>query len=133
VLTDLHDRMMTPDIYPNIAETYRRRIERLTEALSHPDDALEAADAIREVIDRIVVTPASSAAAIPSRCKASLAPSSTGSTAAENRATNQKPTPLHPNVGFGQWPGLSRPSTSLDRQRSQDAAARHKVGHDRVN
>lgn len=46
-----------PDIHPNIAETYRRRIERLTEALSHPDDAFEAADAIREVIDRIVVTP----------------------------------------------------------------------------
>ena len=50
----------TPDIHPNIAETYRRRIERLTEALSHPDDALEAADALREVIDRIVVTPGKS-------------------------------------------------------------------------
>ena len=47
----------TPDIHPNIAETYRCRIERLTEALDHPDDALEAADAIREVIDRIVITP----------------------------------------------------------------------------
>ena len=46
-----------PDIHPNISEAYRRRIERLTEALSHPDDALEAADAIREVIDRIVITP----------------------------------------------------------------------------
>ncbi len=46
-----------PDIHPGIAETYRRRIERLTAALNHPDDALEAADAIREVIDRIVVTP----------------------------------------------------------------------------
>ncbi|MGL4288103.1 MAG: hypothetical protein ACRCVA_17275 [Phreatobacter sp.] len=46
-----------PDIHPNIAESYRRRVERLTEALSHPEDALEAADAIREVIDRIVVTP----------------------------------------------------------------------------
>jgi DNA invertase Pin-like site-specific DNA recombinase len=46
-----------PDIHPKISEAYRRRIERLTEALSHPDDALEAADAIREVIDRIVITP----------------------------------------------------------------------------
>jgi site-specific DNA recombinase len=46
-----------PDIHPNISEAYRRRIERLTQALSHPDDALEAADAIREVIDRIVITP----------------------------------------------------------------------------
>ncbi|MCG2842283.1 recombinase family protein [Sandaracinobacter sp. RS1-74] len=46
-----------PDIHPGIAETFRRRIERLTAALDHPDDALEAADAIREVIDRIVITP----------------------------------------------------------------------------
>ncbi|NNM73701.1 recombinase family protein [Enterovirga aerilata] len=46
-----------PDIHPNVAETYRRRIERLTAALAHPDDAVEAADAIREVIDRIVITP----------------------------------------------------------------------------
>ncbi len=46
-----------PDIRPNVAETYRRRIERLTVALAHPDDAVEAADAIREVIDRIVLTP----------------------------------------------------------------------------
>lgn len=46
-----------PDIHPGIAETFRRRIERLTAALGHPDDALEAADAIREVIDRIIITP----------------------------------------------------------------------------
>ena len=46
-----------PDIHPNISEAYRRRIERLTETLSDPDDALVAADAIREVIDRIVITP----------------------------------------------------------------------------
>lgn len=46
-----------PDLHPGIAETYRRRIGRLTEALAHPDDAVEAADALREVIDRIVLTP----------------------------------------------------------------------------
>ncbi len=46
------------DLHPNIGDIYRRRIERLTEALSHPDDALEATNAIREVINRIVITPA---------------------------------------------------------------------------
>jgi site-specific DNA recombinase len=46
-----------PDLHPGIAETYRRRIERLTETLSHPSNALEAADTIREIIDRVVVTP----------------------------------------------------------------------------
>lgn len=44
-------------MHPGIAETYRRRIERLTAALAHPDDAAEAAEAIREIIDRIVITP----------------------------------------------------------------------------
>ncbi|MCW8059127.1 recombinase family protein [Agrobacterium tumefaciens] len=46
-----------PDLHPGIAETYRRRIECLTETLAHPDHALEASEAIREVIDRVVVTP----------------------------------------------------------------------------
>jgi hypothetical protein len=45
-----------PDTHPGIAEAYRRRIERLTAALAHPDDAAEAAEAIREIIDRIVIT-----------------------------------------------------------------------------
>ena len=44
-------------MHPGIAETYRRRIERLTAALAHPDDAAEAAEAIREIIDRIVIAP----------------------------------------------------------------------------
>ena len=45
-----------PYIHPSIAEMYQRRIERLTAALTHPDDAVEAAEAIREIIDRIVTT-----------------------------------------------------------------------------
>jgi hypothetical protein len=36
-----------PDIHPGLAGTFRRRVERLTTALAHPHDALEAADAIR--------------------------------------------------------------------------------------
>lgn len=46
-----------PDIHPGIAETFRRRIKRMTAALDHPDDAAQAAAAIREIIDRIVITP----------------------------------------------------------------------------
>jgi len=45
------------DIHPGICETYRSRVERLTEALNHSDDALKAADAISRVIDRVVITP----------------------------------------------------------------------------
>lgn len=54
-LTDIPQDV--PDLHPGIADIWRRRIEHLAETLSHPDDAPEAIDTIREVIDRIVVTP----------------------------------------------------------------------------
>ncbi len=46
-----------PDIHPNIALVYRRKVERLAEALKHPEDRDAAADAIRGLIERIVLTP----------------------------------------------------------------------------
>jgi hypothetical protein len=40
--------MDSPDIYPNIAELYARKVSRrLAESLRHPDDRIEAADAVR--------------------------------------------------------------------------------------
>jgi len=42
-----------PDIHPNIAIVYRRKVERLAD----PRDRDEAADAIRGLIERIVLTP----------------------------------------------------------------------------
>ncbi|WP_454887387.1 recombinase family protein [Sphingomonas oryzagri] len=47
----------TPDIHPNIAEVYRRKVERLAEALNHPAERDEAADAIRGLIERVTLTP----------------------------------------------------------------------------
>jgi seryl-tRNA synthetase len=56
--TQLSDALADlPDIHPNIGDLYQRRIERLTEALGHPDDAREAAETLRDVIDRIVISP----------------------------------------------------------------------------
>ncbi len=46
-----------PDIHPNIAIVYRRKVERLAEALADPRDRDEAAEAIRGLIERIVLTP----------------------------------------------------------------------------
>ena len=46
-----------PDIHPNIADVYRRKVERLAEALADPRDRDEAAEAIRGLIERIVLTP----------------------------------------------------------------------------
>ena len=46
-----------PDIHPHIAVVYRRKVERLAGALADPRDRDEAADAIRGLIERIVLTP----------------------------------------------------------------------------
>jgi site-specific DNA recombinase len=49
--------MDIPDIHPNVAGIYRRKVERLAEALQHPQERDEAADAIRALIDHITLTP----------------------------------------------------------------------------
>jgi len=46
-----------PDVHPNIAELFRRKVERLAEALAYPDDRREAADALRSVIGGITLRP----------------------------------------------------------------------------
>jgi len=46
-----------PDIHLNIADTYRRWVARLAEALDHPEDRDAAASAIRGLIEHIVLTP----------------------------------------------------------------------------
>jgi len=49
----------TPDIPPNLAEIYRRKIERLTETLTQPEERAEAAEAIRGLIDCVIIAPSS--------------------------------------------------------------------------
>jgi site-specific DNA recombinase len=46
-----------PDIHPNVADIYRRKVERLAEALQHPQERNEAAEAIRGLIECITLTP----------------------------------------------------------------------------
>ncbi|MBR9780961.1 MAG: recombinase family protein [Rhodospirillales bacterium] len=46
-----------PDIHPNIAEIYRKKVQNLTAALDDPLMYAEAADAIRSVVGEIIVTP----------------------------------------------------------------------------
>ena len=46
-----------PDIHPNIAYIYRRKVARLAGALDHPEDRDAAASPIRGLIERIVLTP----------------------------------------------------------------------------
>ncbi|MDR0810004.1 MAG: recombinase family protein, partial [Gemmobacter sp.] len=46
-----------PDIHPNIANVYRKNVERFTEALNDPDGGREAAEALRSLIGEIVLTP----------------------------------------------------------------------------
>ena len=46
-----------PDIHPNVAGIYRRKVERLAEALQRPQERDEAAEAIRALIERINLAP----------------------------------------------------------------------------
>jgi len=46
-----------PDVHPNIAEIYRKKVQNLTAALDEPQMYAEAADAIRSVVGEIIVTP----------------------------------------------------------------------------
>ena len=49
-----------PDIHPNIAGIYRRKVARLAEALRKPEERDAVASAIRGLIERIVLTPGAS-------------------------------------------------------------------------
>ncbi|MFC7049482.1 zinc ribbon domain-containing protein [Emcibacter nanhaiensis] len=46
-----------PDLHPGIATLYREKVERLTEALNDPASLQEAGEAIRSLIDKIILTP----------------------------------------------------------------------------
>ena len=46
-----------PDIHPNVAGIYRRKVERLAEALQCPEDRDEVSAAIRGLIERITLSP----------------------------------------------------------------------------
>jgi site-specific DNA recombinase len=46
-----------PDIHPNAAGIYRRKVERLGEALQKPQERDDAAEAVRALIEKITLTP----------------------------------------------------------------------------
>lgn len=46
-----------PDVHPNLANVYRLRIDRFTDALDDPDGGRQAAEALRSLIGQIVLTP----------------------------------------------------------------------------
>ena len=111
-------------MHPGIAETYRRRIERLTAALAHPDDAAEAAEAIREIIDRIVITPG------PTRRDLSV--TLQGELGAildwidRTGKPGYKPTPdtASTRLSVSSMPGLDPPSTPFSVKWSKDVDGR---------
>jgi len=49
----------TPDMLPSASQLYAKKVAHLTEALNRPEDRAEAAQALRGLIDRIVLRPGS--------------------------------------------------------------------------
>lgn len=46
----------TPDIHPNVAGIYHRKVERLADALHHPEERNEAAGAICSLVEKITLS-----------------------------------------------------------------------------
>lgn len=46
-----------PDLHPHFTGIYRQKVERITEALQRPEERDEAAAAIRDIIERITLSP----------------------------------------------------------------------------
>lgn len=55
LLSDVHDA--APDLLPSASAIYARKVGRLTEALNRPEERLEAAEALRTLIEKVVLTP----------------------------------------------------------------------------
>ena len=51
----VHAPQPVPTIHPNIADAYRRRVERLAVTLNDPETRQEAADAVRSLIGKVVL------------------------------------------------------------------------------
>jgi site-specific DNA recombinase len=51
---------VVPEIHPNVAELYKRKVERLSDALADPSERDDAFHVIRGLIDQIVVSPGAS-------------------------------------------------------------------------
>jgi site-specific DNA recombinase len=47
-------------LHPNLADVYRRKVEALQEAVADPATGTEALEAVRGLIERVVVTPTES-------------------------------------------------------------------------
>jgi hypothetical protein len=45
-------------LHPNLAQAYRRQVEQLQDALNHPEIRDEASQALRNLLDRVVIGPA---------------------------------------------------------------------------
>ncbi|GBQ88899.1 hypothetical protein AA23498_0491 [Acetobacter nitrogenifigens DSM 23921 = NBRC 105050] len=46
-----------PDLLPSASAVYARKVGRLTDALNRPEERLEAAEALRALIEKVVLTP----------------------------------------------------------------------------
>lgn len=55
LLSDIPDDV--PDLLPSASAVYARKVGRLTDALNRPEERLEAAEALRALIEKVVLTP----------------------------------------------------------------------------
>ena len=66
------DQPQLLDVNPHVAEVYRRKVERLTDALADPQTNQEAAMALRSLIGDIVLTPGAKRAEVHATLRGEL-------------------------------------------------------------
>ena len=62
----------TPDVHPNIASIYRRRVERFTDALHNDEDGRIAAEELRSLIEEVVLMPGDKRGEVHARLRGEL-------------------------------------------------------------
>lgn len=87
----------TPDVHPNVANIYRRNVNRFTEALDDPDGGREAAQALRSLIGEIVLTPGDRRGEVHAELRGALM----GILDLVNAEGNQRPRRVMPAVAAG--------------------------------
>jgi site-specific DNA recombinase len=87
-----------PLLHPEMAELYRQKVTKLAQALKHPETRTEATEALRGLIDAIVMTPAEGALSI--ELKGNLA-AMLGATVQSKRATETETLSLQVSMVAG--------------------------------
>lgn len=119
-----------PDVHQNVSNIYRKNVVRFTEALDDPDGGREAAEALRSLIDKIVLTPGKKRGEVHAELRGELMGILEFADAEKNQRTSRCMPAVVAGPRFATRPYEIACSGSLpaDLRRERDGASRHQRG-----